>query len=103
MVGYNGWAHGLNTSPSTTAASFWSRRGLLHIPISDGFWAFGRVGLEHTDNTTNDVNQPRACRGNGYLFGAGFEYNLVQHSMPCRCPPRPRDLGRLRRATKRAS
>jgi hypothetical protein len=50
--------------------------GVGHLPFSDGFGAFGRLGFQHTGFSDNNGNDLSAT---GYLIGAGFEYKLPIH------------------------
>lgn len=46
----------------------------LSLPLGNGFEAFGRGGLEHTQLDLGDDRYNLA--GNGWLLGAGFEYRF---------------------------
>lgn len=48
--------------------------GKYSLPLGDSFEAFGRLGLQRTWLNT-DANQAD-WQGNGWLFGAGFEYRF---------------------------
>jgi hypothetical protein len=77
-AGFVGYGVGLNSSQYSAKSYFVA--GVVHVPISDGFWAFGRLGLTSSDLTTSD-NGPEAS-GGGYLYGAGFEYRIAQTVLP---------------------
>jgi hypothetical protein len=46
----------------------------LSLPLGNGFEGFGRVGLERTWLSYDDERYDLS--GDGFLFGAGFEYRL---------------------------
>ncbi len=50
-----------------------SLAGKYSIPLSDGFEAFGRLGM-HRTSLTSDVSADVDSDGKGILFGGGFEY-----------------------------
>jgi outer membrane protein with beta-barrel domain len=77
--GYTGFGTQLNSAQYSGAEYY--AAGLVHIPISDGFWGFGRVGVQHSDMNVTMGNGPE-LEGTGYLFGAGFEYRIVQTILP---------------------
>ena len=54
--------------------------GLFHWSLGQGFEAFGRLGLQHT--SLSEEQNPLTLSGNGYLFGAGFAYNIKFSGMP---------------------
>lgn len=49
--------------------------GKYSLPLGNDFEVFGRLGLERTWLST-DATTRQDYAGNGYLFGAGFEYRL---------------------------
>jgi hypothetical protein len=70
--GYTGF--GVANGNATYDAHNYFAAGKFSLPLSQGFEAFGRLGVEHMDFSTH-TNQP-SLGGNGYLVGAGFEYRL---------------------------
>ncbi len=56
--------------------------GLFHWPIADGFEVFGRLGVEHTSLSRANAPNAATFAGNGYLYGAGFEYKIKIPNMP---------------------
>lgn len=77
-AGFMAYGVGLN-SAQYDGREFYAA-GLVHVPIADGFWGFARLGAQHTALTTSD-NGP-GLAGNGYLYGAGFEYRLKLPQIP---------------------
>ena len=53
--------------------------GMFRLPLSDGFGAYGRFGLQHTSLTWDDDQGPQSdpdFSGGGILFGGGFDFKL---------------------------
>jgi hypothetical protein len=55
-----------------------SLSGKYSLPLTDGFQAFGRLGLQRTSVDAQDTsfNGAYDTSGSGYILGAGIEYKL---------------------------
>jgi hypothetical protein len=71
-----GWDAALESQNSLYSVEMYqgSISGKYSLPLSDGFEAFGRVGLQRTQ--LNHVDERFNAEGNGFLVGAGMEFRI---------------------------
>lgn len=76
---YGGADHGLQLEPNGTyypiALRQLSLSGKYNLPLSDGFEAYGRLGLQRT-SLTLDGDDRFDANGSGLMAGIGMEYRV---------------------------